>query len=175
MSSVSSASGTSTPSPSPQHTSTGAIAGGVVGGIAGVALLAFLIFFLFVRRRRRHDHRHTSEIMQGIFDSPLPPTINSGSGPSMSSLAPVVASQASAWNASNETPSRSGYGYASVVGGTSAVGLSERDEGLRGQVVAMQEEIARLRSMQLHHEAMLSGTVDTPPEYDETRLITPSD
>ncbi|KAI9758876.1 MAG: Topoisomerase 1-associated factor 1 [Chaenotheca gracillima] len=43
----------SSSSPSPSRSNTGAIAGGVVGGVAGVAIIAGLAAFLLVRRRRR--------------------------------------------------------------------------------------------------------------------------
>jgi hypothetical protein len=47
-----------TPSPSPapsviKHTPTGAIAGGVVGGVGGLALIAGLLYFVFFRKRKR--------------------------------------------------------------------------------------------------------------------------
>jgi hypothetical protein len=44
----------SSTSPTPSKSHTGAIAGGVVGGIAGLALLAFLGIFLLRRHRKRH-------------------------------------------------------------------------------------------------------------------------
>lgn len=51
----SSALSTSVPHKSTKHT--GAIAGGVVGGVVGLALIAFLAFFLLRRRRQRQATR----------------------------------------------------------------------------------------------------------------------
>jgi len=83
----SSVSATSTPSPSPTsspsppssgslstsgHTNVAAIAGGVGGGVGGLALLALGFFFFY--RRRRHAHiiviRDSEEIVSPYFSQP---------------------------------------------------------------------------------------------------------
>ncbi|CAK1354068.1 unnamed protein product [Cercospora beticola] len=54
-------SGTNTPVPDPTPVNTGAIAGGVVGGVGGLALIGAAAYFL-VRRKRKTEMRPMSEV-----------------------------------------------------------------------------------------------------------------
>ncbi|GIJ82291.1 hypothetical protein Asppvi_000797 [Aspergillus pseudoviridinutans] len=50
------------PSEASSKTNTGAIAGGVVGGVAGVALIAFLVWWLLSRRTKRQPVLHGPQV-----------------------------------------------------------------------------------------------------------------
>jgi hypothetical protein len=59
------------PSPAPTHHShTGAIVGGVVGGIAGVAIIVVILFCFFRRRRSRHGQQGSAEHAPPIHELP---------------------------------------------------------------------------------------------------------
>ncbi|GFF28281.1 hypothetical protein IFM46972_02306 [Aspergillus udagawae] len=62
-SSASPASTTTQPPGASSKTNTGAIAGGVVGGVAGVALIAFLVWWLFNRRTKRQPVLHGPQVV----------------------------------------------------------------------------------------------------------------
>lgn len=52
-------------------TNVGAIAGGTVGGVAGLAMIGLLVFFLLRRRRRRRTLREESKRAHDNSQSPI--------------------------------------------------------------------------------------------------------
>ncbi len=76
---VPSSSSTITPSsPSKNNSNAGAIAGGVVGGIVGVALMAGLVTWFTIRRRRRHAPSAEYFNSQGSDMGVVPYPVNIG-------------------------------------------------------------------------------------------------
>lgn len=77
---------TSFPHPHPRTSNKGAIAGGVVGGVAAVALLLFLLWFC-LRRRKRQQSVNTANLHRSVSAEALgeaktnPPVIPSPSPP----------------------------------------------------------------------------------------------
>ena len=64
-------SATGAPLPAKSSSSTGAIAGGVVGGLAALAALAGLFFFLRRRRSRVHGDSSTADTSTSAAGAPL--------------------------------------------------------------------------------------------------------
>ncbi|OCK88769.1 uncharacterized protein K441DRAFT_700303 [Cenococcum geophilum 1.58] len=89
---------TPTPTPMPTPTPAGAIAGGVVGGIAVLAALGFGIFYLLTRRRRENASGASGFARDGPAGGPPPvdpkPPINSSVGPAGNGVAGVGAGAA---------------------------------------------------------------------------------
>lgn len=69
---ASSASASATHTPVPSHSHAGAIAGGVIGGVAGLLLLLGLIWFLLRRRRSKHQVKPAFEKSEQSDKSDLP-------------------------------------------------------------------------------------------------------
>ncbi|KAF7314155.1 hypothetical protein HMN09_00574800 [Mycena chlorophos] len=90
-----------TPSPSPSsshshHSNAGAIAGGVVGGLAALGILLFALFCLRMRRRNRNQHPglDDKEVQPEPFTQQHPPV--RGPGTDAASIAPTMATSGSA-------------------------------------------------------------------------------
>lgn len=158
----------------------GAIAGGVVGGIASICLSALAVYHFRIRHHRRSQPTfETTEIIEPFQPTPI-------SAPSHS----PIPSQVGAWDAKVESrcivaglrdellgsgaevgQSNRPLNVENRPGSTVAPGASggggERDGDIREQMAGIQAELSRIRSLQLQHESRLGGE-DAPPEYDES-------
>lgn len=171
----------------------GVIAGGVVGGISIIFLVALSILFLRAQRRRRRRQRDPYVLEGMLIDGYLEPAPSSTPLMSSTPPAPTVPSQVAALETKvkalqgaassrggflrrevaagqNDIPSsvgNHGQGILATLGVSGTRG-SRTDDDIREQVAKMQIEIARLRSMQRHQEARLDGEIEMPPEYSDS-------
>ncbi|KAJ3893405.1 hypothetical protein GG344DRAFT_43434 [Lentinula edodes] len=150
-----------TSSANPHKLDVGAIAGGVVGGVAFVALVALAAFFY--RRRSRRRTRKVGQIYDNVL--PYPPAFGTRAGQDAQALNNVPSTQSALVSKTLVTPnSGTREGSSSVPVSSSVVGSSDVGTSRYGaEAELLREEVEHLRREM--EEIRLRTTYEPPPEY----------